>query len=121
MAEGSKPLMMDELGVGEKVLLANLSLHPGYKVLEKLFGAACSQATQDVIKLDPLTDDFERKLMYLQQAARTVNRYTTLVLRSIDYHAGCAKYETEQADQDVESRVNQVERELTTGAGSKNQ
>jgi len=117
MAEEKKsvPLMMDDLSVGEKVLLANLSLHPGYKVLVKLLDAACTTATQDVIRLDPMVQEYKRKLEYLQQAARTVNKFSSLVLRSVKYHAECAQYETENSEQDLEARVNAVEQELSTG------
>jgi hypothetical protein len=116
MSEVTKPLLMDELGTGEKVLLANLSLHPGYKILEKLFSAACTQATQDVIKLDPMADEYPRKIVYLQQAARTVNRYTSLVLKSVIYHSEMGKAETEVAELDLEARVNQAEREIAAGS-----
>lgn len=114
--EAPKPLLMDELSTGEKVLLANLSLHPGFQVLIKLFDAACTSATNDVIKLDPLVEEYDRKLAYLQQAARTVNKFTNLVRKSIIYHSAMGEAETAAIESDLEARVNQAEREIAAGS-----
>jgi len=102
-----KPLLMDELNAAEKVALANMSLHPGFQVLIKMFEAACTTATHDVIKLDPLVQDYERKLAYLQQAARTVNKYTELIRKSVIYHSEMAKYEPLDQEQ-VGPQVNEA-------------
>ena len=111
MSEEKKalPLLMDNLTTAEKVLLANLSLHPGYKVLIKLLEAACTAATNDVIKLDPMVEEYRRKLEHLQQAARTVNKFSSLVLRSVDYHSQCGQLEASVAETDVEKLVNDAQ------------
>lgn len=80
------PLLANELTEAQKVSLASIKQHPGYAVMELLFMSACKRATEDVIKIDPQDEGYERKLKALQSRARERNEFSLLVLRSIDWH-----------------------------------
>lgn len=92
----AQPLLMDELQSVERVSLSALKQHPGYAVLEKLFMAACKRATDDVIKLDPAADGYERKLVALQSKARERNEFSLLILQSIAWQIDLESKKTEE-------------------------
>lgn len=81
------PLLANELTDTQKVSLAALKQHPGFSVLEELLLSACKRATEEVIKLDPIEEGYERKLKALQSRARERNEFSLLLLRSIDWQA----------------------------------
>jgi len=100
------PLLSDELTEAQKVLLLGLKQHPGYLVFELMLGAACKRATEDVIKLDPIEEGYERKLKALQSKARERNEFSLLVLKSIDWHSqGVAIEKREQKEEPEQNRI----------------
>lgn len=82
----AQPLLSDGLSEAKRVALASLKQHPGFAVLEELFMAACSAANEDVIKLSPEDEGYERKLKARQMKARERNEFSLLVLKSVEYH-----------------------------------
>jgi hypothetical protein len=90
------PLLYDELTLEDKVYLANLTLHEGYKVLKRLMSAACTRATEAVIKLDPMDADYGRKVQIAQQQARDRNEFCSSVLKSIEFHTLTAAVESDK-------------------------
>lgn len=102
MAEGKSklPLLGGELTVQEQAHLAQLKLLPCYPVLVKLLNAACLRATQDTIRLDPETEDYERKVTERTRRARCWTEFSDLIFSSIDYHEGVFKVgKEEEAEQ----------------------
>ena len=99
----AKPLLMEaeDLTPVERVNLSLLRTHPGYPVLEKLHMAACKRATEDVVKLDPTEEGFERKLKALQQKARERNEFSMLILSSIEWQDQYVKKMEEVAGEKV--------------------
>jgi len=95
------PLLMESLTVPERVMLGQMTSVGGYKVLVKLFDAACSRATADVVKLDPESADFERVLAERQRRARAINEFCASVLKSIDYHVDLIRQEAVAEEQEV--------------------
>jgi len=85
------PLLCDDLQLVEKVTLSSLVQQPGYSVLTKIMEAACSRATEDVIKLDPTEKGYTQKLIALQSRARHINEFSSLVLKSINWHVADSK------------------------------
>lgn len=80
-------LLAKELSDSERIQLAQLFSHPGFRVLEKLFTDMCNTATEKVIKLDPLkTEDFEKKVAQLQIQARITNDICSSILASAEWH-----------------------------------
>lgn len=76
-----------DLNLTEKVILANMTLHEGWQILKKLMTDACVQATQDMVKLDPINDSgYDRKLKLLQARARLMNEFCSSVLASAEWH-----------------------------------
>jgi hypothetical protein len=92
------PLLMGELTETERISLAALKQHPGYAVLEKIFMAACRRATEDMIKLDPAEEGYERKLKALQSRARERNEFSLLILRSIDWQIAAQQPERSEPE-----------------------
>jgi len=81
------PLLAGELTLTQRVSLASLKQHPGFPVLEQLLMAACKRATEEVIKLDPIEEGYERKLKALQLKARERNEFSLLILGSIEWQS----------------------------------
>lgn len=80
------PLLAEELSVGERLMLGQMTHHGGYGVLRKLMDAICDRATKDLIRLDPENPEYERKVGVRTQRARDVNETCSDLLKSIKYH-----------------------------------
>src|ERR1700685_472043 len=85
MAE-RKPLLQEELTTNERLMLAQLSQHPGFAVLIRFIEAECANATQEVIKLDPGTPEYDRILISRQNPARAMNKFAASIRDSVNYH-----------------------------------
>lgn len=105
------PLLANELTETQRVSLAALKQHPGFSVLENLFISACKRATEEVIKLDPTEEGYERKLKALQSRARERNEFSSLILRSIDWQTQTVIIQDEEKKSKPE--VNRIVRQLT--------
>lgn len=92
------PLLSDELNEAQRVSLLSLKQHPGFSVLEQMFTAACKKATEEVIKLDPTEEGYERKLKALQSIARERNQFCLLILESIDWQEQYLKIQKEEQE-----------------------
>jgi hypothetical protein len=98
------PLLANELTPTEQVSLAALKQYPGFSVLEKLLMEACKRATEDVIKLDPVEEGYERKLKALQSRARERNEFSLLVLGSVEWQIAMAA-PAEREEEPQENRI----------------
>lgn len=99
------PLLANELTEAQRVSLAALRQHPGFPVLESLLMAACRRATEEVIKLDPVEEGYERKLKALQSRARERNEFSSLLLKSIDWQSQTVASQTEEKSKPEENRI----------------
>jgi len=89
-------LLDGELTPTEIASLAALTLQPGWKVLERMFTAACTRATEAVIKCDPVEDEgYDRKVKALQLKARERNEFSMLILGSVDLHVQSVQQQSE--------------------------
>jgi hypothetical protein len=102
-----KPLLIDSLTLPEKVMLGQTSLTPGYQVLVKMIEAGCSKATEDTIKADPEDVNYDQILKARQQYSRAVNRFSTLLLKSVEYHTEHGIAEEQQKEQESLQEVQQ--------------
>lgn len=112
MATNKTPLLLDTLTETERLNLAALKHHPGFPVLEKMLMEACKRATEEVIKLDPTEEGYERKLKALQSKARDRNEFSLLVLQSIDWQSAMAAA-TSSVILKEEPEVNRIVKPLT--------
>lgn len=96
------PLLAGELTPTERISLAGLKQHPGFSVLEKLFMSACNRATQEVIKLNPTDEGYERKLKALQQKARERSEFSLLILQSIGWQSQAETIQSEEKNEKPE-------------------
>ena len=85
------PLLMDELTHPERIFLAQIVQHAGFKVLVKLFDAGCSRSTQDIVRLDPEKPDYERLTVYRTQRSRNINEFSALIMKSVEFHTGALR------------------------------
>lgn len=98
--EAPKPLLMNELNLPDKINLGQTTLTPGYQVILRLIENLCSIAVQEAIKADPEDPNYKHILEARHQFARAVNKASTLLIKSIDYHVqfGIAEEEQQQVD-----------------------
>ena len=99
------PLLSDEMTDTQRLSLASLKQHPGFPVLEKMFMDACKRATEEVIKLDPSEEGYERKLKSLQSVARERNQFCLLILSSIDWQTQAILVRQEPEVKPEENRI----------------
>ena len=86
MATTTRKLMGQNLSHEERILLAQLTAQPGWKILVKMMAEACRQATEDVIKLDPTSPRYSEVVVGLQTTARATNKFSAEVLDSVKLH-----------------------------------
>lgn len=101
MAEQPKPLLMDKLTIVQEVMLGQTSLSPGYQILIMIMEEACRLATESTIKTDPEDPNYKQILESRQQYARAVNKFSSLVLNSVEWHINRAA--AEQAEEEIEA------------------
>lgn len=101
-------LLLADITPEDRLLLAQLATHPAFPVLRRLMEDKCQKATEAVIKLDPMADNYRNKLASLQQTSRAINDFCSSLLRSIDYHIMCGTVEEPQSEADIVSQVHNM-------------
>src|ERR1035437_3899477 len=84
-------ILYGKLTIPEQVMLAQLTHQPGFKVLVKMLESASEDATQDVLRVDPEQENYERLLLARQQRSRATIEFSRRVLDSIQYHIDAAR------------------------------
>ena len=107
-----KLLCDGDLTLDEKTYLARLSMDPGFVVLKKLCADACEKATAEVIRLDPMTDNYDKKLASLQWTARSINDFSSTLIKSILAYAQSVLH-AEQAENEEDEQSNPLRRATT--------
>lgn len=97
-----QPILGDKLTIPEQVTLASMTHHPGFKILVKMFEAACEDATQEVLRVDPEEQNYERVLAARQQCSRSTHQFSRRVLDSIQYHIQVARNKGAEVDPEVQ-------------------
>lgn len=103
-----KPLCIDTLTSEERIYLGNMASHPGFIVFKKLVADACKQATEEVVRLDPVDDGYERKLKALQFSARAINQFSAMLIKSIEMHSLAAVLEEENKELEEQEEVVEI-------------
>lgn len=103
-------MLMREIDDQDKVLLAQLTLHPGWQVVEKMFADFCATSTAAVIQLDPAKepDQYEARLKALQMQARVANDICSSLLRSIKVLVNDAVAKSQDEGQTTEDLIREV-------------
>ena len=97
-----KPLLMDKLTLPEKVMLGQTFLTPGFSVVIKLMEAACDESRIAINDVNPEDENYEQILKARQQYSRSINKFSALVLRSIEHHMEYGLAEEKQKELDAE-------------------
>jgi hypothetical protein len=79
------PLLAGELTPTQQVSLAALRQQPGFAVLELLFSAAIRRATDEITKLNPSDEGYERKLKAAHQKLRERTEFSFLILSTVEW------------------------------------
>jgi hypothetical protein len=101
MAEQPNMLLRD-LGDIDRAILINMTQHQGFPILVRMFHEACESATAEAIKLDPMSDNYEKRLVNLQLMARATHRFCASVLKSIEAHKNRVLQDSQQEEEDAE-------------------
>jgi hypothetical protein len=96
-----RKLLGQNLNHEERILLAQLTTQPGWKVLVKLMAEACRAATEDVIKLDPSSPRYAEVVVAMQMNARAMNKFSAEVLDSVKLHQRRALQEANRIENPV--------------------
>jgi hypothetical protein len=86
MVEKEKPFLMNELTIGEKIALGQVSRLPGFQVIVKLIESGCNRATAKAINTNPEEENYNQKVAARQTYAYDVNSFTRLIRQSIEHH-----------------------------------
>lgn len=97
-----EPLLRDGLTEIQRVSLASLKQHPGFKVLEQLHFDACTRATEALVRLSPEEENYQQKLSARQIKARERSEFSLLILGSIDWHIAAASVPQQEAEEKPE-------------------
>lgn len=92
----------------EKVMLNQVMHHGGFKVLIRIFDAACSVATNDALRLDPEEPTYDHKLAVRTQRARNFAECIDLVNKSALFHTNMLKAEESQEEHEAVDAVRKV-------------
>ena len=103
-------MLLRELTFVEQMALASLTQHRGFEVLTKIFDEACVEANQAPIKLDPLDDEYDKKLKILTLVARVTNDFCASVRNTVHVHVSAAVTEQNRLEQEelMESEAEEV-------------
>lgn len=112
-------IVLPELSVPEKALLMQTTHTPGWKVVVKLANALCAKFTEDMLRLDPESEDYERVCVERQRRARIASEFSDQLMSAIHSHAEAvrlvAKKEEEEAVESVENMFGIHSRKELTG------
>lgn len=84
MMDLSKVFLGEYLTQTERLYLRSLPDHDGFTVLKKLFDQVCRLAHEDVVKLDPEDQQYEKKLAVRVQRERYFNEFAGCIIKSFN-------------------------------------
>jgi len=97
-------LLEKELTLADCVALGQTLSTPGFEIVRRLYEAACQEANNDSIKLDPEREDYERVLAVRAQRARNFNEIVDWVrLSALVHHDRVRKNVIEQDEAAVDA------------------
>lgn len=97
-----RKLLGENLSQEERIVLAQLTHQPGWRVLVKMMAEACREATELVIKLEPGSERYQERLAGLQSTARAMNKFSAELLDSVKVHQRNVVQQVNEADQPTE-------------------
>lgn len=104
----ARKILCENLSPAKKALLMQLSMMPGFKVVIELANEACLRATQDITRLDPETNDYDRLVKERASRARNITQFSDLLFESVFSHADSVKTQAVQENREAEERVDNV-------------
>lgn len=103
--EKDAKILSPDLAQGKKVLLVQTVATPGWKVVVEIANDACARFTQDIVKVDPESQDAEHVVAERQRRARIAIEFSDLLMRSIYAHADQVRRVEQKEDVEAVSRV----------------
>lgn len=99
------PLLMNELTQHQRVALRQVTHMPGWEVAMQILAAGCVEAANDISKLNPQEDDYERKVAERGRHSFSVNKYSARVQKSFMYHVDVLKAQAKAEETEVNNAV----------------
>lgn len=84
--KAERTILAPDLSQAEQAMLAQVALLPGWKILVKILNDAGVRAMQDIVKLDPESEDYERVAVERQRRARYFSEFNGLIVDSVSAH-----------------------------------
>ena len=104
----ARKILCENLPSVKKALLMQVAMTPGFKVVIELANDACLRATQDIAKLDPETNDYDRLVKERARRARNISEFCDLLFESVLSHADSVKMQEAQEHKEAEERVDSI-------------
>lgn len=89
----------------DRILLAQLTQQPGWRVFVKLLAEACRTANEEVIKVDPTIPRYPEVLTGLQTTARAINMFSSDILASMKAHFDVSVKESKEREGDDSEKI----------------
>lgn len=74
--------IVDILSEVEILNLFAMTKHPGFPTLEKICMTLCETVNKELLRLDPGSEGYERKLAALHNKAQVYNEFSSLILKT---------------------------------------
>lgn len=101
----ARKILSDDMSILKKSLLLQTTLTPGFKVIVEMANDACLRFTQDIVRLDPESPEYERIVAERQRRARYASEFSDLLFQSVFEHAGSIQKQETQEEQEAEEIV----------------
>jgi len=101
-------ILSPDLTQAKKVMLTQTTLTPGWKVVIEIANEACLRFTQDIIRLDPESGDYERVSQTRTLRARFATEFSDSLFRSIQTHASSVRKVEDVEDTEAVYRVGEM-------------
>lgn len=111
----AEPLLYDELTPSQRQLLAALSKHPGYEILVMIFHKSCDMINGRLVKLDPMSDHYEKELARLHLQARTVNEFCSAVKKTVEFHTEVERLRRQVSEEEIRAKLQEADNQLRPG------
>jgi hypothetical protein len=101
-------ILSPNLSQAKKASLLQVVLSPGWKTVEEIANEACLRYTQDIIRLDPESEDYDRVSQTRTLRARNATEFCDLLLRSIAEHANSIRKIEDVEEENTVAKVGEM-------------
>lgn len=100
-----RTILSPNLSQAKKAMLLQITQLPGWRVVEEIANEACLVFTQDILKLDPESEDYERVNIVRTLRARHASEFSDLFFKSVVEHANSIRQAEQTEEQEAAESV----------------